>query len=92
MVYHLFLILALALAITGPIASAAPLPEGTPDISAVPDCALSCVLNSLPSTGCGSDFVCICRSAEYNDNLVPCVQRQCPPDKAATTFHVLCGS
>ncbi|KAK3817704.1 MAG: hypothetical protein J3Q66DRAFT_340838 [Benniella sp.] len=80
----LLLILALALVITGPMASAAP-----PNIADLPKCALSCVLN-FPSTGCGSDFVCICRSTEFTNNLTPCIQRSCSPDEAATALDVLC--
>ncbi|ORY75663.1 hypothetical protein BCR35DRAFT_306174 [Leucosporidium creatinivorum] len=56
----------------------------TASTAAVPSCALSCVLTSLPNTGCASygvtNITCICTDAPFQLAYYECQQSSCSAD------------
>ncbi|TQV93431.1 hypothetical protein V2A60_010162 [Cordyceps javanica] len=69
-----------------------------PDISNVPQCAITCLLPALTSTGCSlTDLSCACKS-ENQDKIrsqaTPCLEKGCSKDdlqKALDAANSLCG-
>ncbi|KAM3557003.1 hypothetical protein MY1884_004748 [Beauveria asiatica] len=69
-----------------------------PDISNVPQCATTCLLPALSSTGCDlADLTCACKS-ENQDKIrsqaTPCIEKGCSKDdsqKALEAANSLCG-
>ncbi|KAM3557105.1 hypothetical protein ARSEF4850_005219 [Beauveria asiatica] len=69
-----------------------------PDISNVPQCAITCLLPALTSTGCSlADLTCACKS-ENQDKIrsqaTPCIEKGCSKDdsqKALEAANSLCG-
>ncbi|KAJ6262455.1 GPI anchored CFEM domain protein [Drechslerella dactyloides] len=68
----------LAVAASLSAASATLMPR---QIAGIPQCALTCALSSLGSTGCtdASDFGCICKASSFIESLIPCVKGACSP-------------
>lgn len=83
----------LALAASLSLASASILPR---QLDQIPQCALSCALGSLQSTGCQTtDFACICQANAFVSSLVPCVQGGCSQaefDATVEAARSLCDS
>jgi len=56
-------------------------------LSAIPQCALTCAISSLGSTGCGqTDIKCICTATSFIAALTPCVQAACSAADLAKTI------
>ncbi|RVD83403.1 uncharacterized protein DFL_007790 [Arthrobotrys flagrans] len=73
----------IALAASLSLANAALLPR---QLESIPQCALSCALDSLQSTGCSpTDFACICSATAFVSSLIPCVQSECSPAEIEAT-------
>ncbi|KAK6511437.1 hypothetical protein TWF481_000354 [Arthrobotrys musiformis] len=73
----------LALAASLSLASASILPR---QLDQIPQCALSCALGSLQSTGCPTtDFACICKASAFVESLIPCVQAGCSQSEIEAT-------
>ncbi|KAK6529040.1 hypothetical protein TWF694_004260 [Orbilia ellipsospora] len=82
------------LALTASVAVANAALVSRQGIADIPQCALSCALGSLGSTGCGqTDFACICKASAFIEGLVPCVKGACSPadyEKTLTAAQGLC--
>lgn len=74
-----------ALAASLSLASASILPR---QLDQIPQCALSCALGSLQSTGCQTtDFACICQATAFVTSLLPCVQAGCSAAEIDNTIQ-----
>ncbi|PQK15323.1 hypothetical protein BB8028_0005g08370 [Beauveria bassiana] len=69
-----------------------------PDISNVPQCAITCLLPALSSTGCDlTDLTCACKSEnqeKIRSSATPCLEKGCSKDdlqKALDAANSLCG-
>ncbi|RSM01850.1 hypothetical protein CDV31_011200 [Fusarium ambrosium] len=64
--------------------------------SPLPQCAQSCALNILASSGCGStDVACVCKSKVFVEGYTSCVAKACDAKDAAAAEQYgvqLCGS
>ncbi|KAG0644629.1 hypothetical protein HOY80DRAFT_939609 [Tuber brumale] len=46
----------------------------------LPQCALACITNGFPSTGCiPTDLNCACSNNQFVSNSTACVRDSCPP-------------
>lgn len=62
----------------------------------VPPCALTCLTDNLPDTGCGlTDFKCSCSNQPFIAAATQCIQSSCPEadqQKALAATKALCAS
>merc|ERR1712137_1388853 len=66
----------------------------TPDLSSVPNCAISCLVAAVPSSGCGvTDVKCQCTTgqAALTESLMSCIPQKCSADDAAKVTPALAG-
>ncbi|PUU78040.1 CFEM domain-domain-containing protein [Tuber borchii] len=70
----------------------------TPDLSALPSCALPCATSAMTNVdGCNAgEFACICKNAKFISTVTTCLQAACtdPKDlqKAIGVAQSICGS
>ncbi|OAQ96393.1 hypothetical protein LLEC1_04245 [Akanthomyces lecanii] len=69
-----------------------------PDISQVPQCAITCLLPALTSTGCSlTDLSCACKAEnqeKIRSQATPCLEKGCSKEdlqKALDAANSLCG-
>merc|ERR1712029_500547 len=66
----------------------------TPDLSSVPNCAISCLVAAVPDSGCGvTDVKCQCTTgqAALTKSLMSCIPQKCSADDAAKVTPALAG-
>ncbi|OSS53524.1 hypothetical protein B5807_00558 [Epicoccum nigrum] len=66
----------------------------TPDLSSVPNCAISCLVAAVPSSGCGvTDVKCQCTTGQTKlaESLMSCIPQKCSADDAAKVTPALAG-
>ncbi|KAF3007444.1 hypothetical protein E8E13_003836 [Curvularia kusanoi] len=75
-------------------ASLAVVSAQTPDLSSVPNCAVSCLVAAVPGSGCGvTDVKCQCTTGQQalTDSLMKCIPTKCSADDAAKVPAALAG-
>ncbi|EJP63364.1 hypothetical protein HC256_009655 [Beauveria bassiana] len=73
--------------------------QSPPDISDVPQCAITCLLPALSSTGCSlTDLTCAClpkNRDKIKSQARPCIEKSCSKDDLSKAFDAsdsLCGT
>ncbi|KAF1933008.1 uncharacterized protein M421DRAFT_416610 [Didymella exigua CBS 183.55] len=66
----------------------------TPDLSAVPNCAVACLIAAIPGSGCGvTDVTCQCTTGQsaITSSLESCIPNACSATEAAQVAPALAG-
>ncbi|KAG9379354.1 CFEM multi-domain protein [Pyrenophora tritici-repentis] len=66
--------------------------QNTPNLSAVPSCAVPCFSEALPSSGCSvTDIKCQCTTGRepLTAALMKCVPTKCSPQELASKFQYI---